>query len=207
MGSQNCRIVGKSQPVLMMINPMISTRIRMVMYVCHVVVLATRHSSSAPAGWGWARRQSARRLGGGTLSTPLSSRLRGTAWIVIGRGARWCFHDRALRFPEFSTSPWSWWCHWIVVHSIWSQPAGLWCTRHVLLLTRGRVVCSRTAGRLSHWAVCPSRWHQKLHPAELPGATPCGSCLMVRRPIQRVGSKVGLLGRLLGSMLGAWAAV
>jgi hypothetical protein len=29
MGSQKCRIVGKSQSVLMMINPMISTRTRM----------------------------------------------------------------------------------------------------------------------------------------------------------------------------------
>jgi hypothetical protein len=28
MGSQNCRIVGKSQPVLMMIDPIISTRTR-----------------------------------------------------------------------------------------------------------------------------------------------------------------------------------
>jgi hypothetical protein len=33
MGSQNCGIVGKSQPVLMMINPIISTRTRTSMVV------------------------------------------------------------------------------------------------------------------------------------------------------------------------------
>jgi hypothetical protein len=33
MGSQKCRIVGKSQPVLVMIDPIIFTRTRMVMMI------------------------------------------------------------------------------------------------------------------------------------------------------------------------------
>ena len=45
IGSQNCRIVGKSQSVLIMINPIISTRTRMmyVMPLCWRRVIAAQH--------------------------------------------------------------------------------------------------------------------------------------------------------------------
>eukprot|EP01047_Picozoa_sp_COSAG01_P054562 COSAG01_NODE_5977_length_3921_cov_3.697541_5_plen_130_part_00 len=63
MGSHKCRIVGKSQSVLMMISPMIFTRTRMMMTVCagQLHTTAVRPSPHPARG----QQQAPTRTGGG----------------------------------------------------------------------------------------------------------------------------------------------